>query len=240
VNYPSTEFRNGAPDGIALVDAARTLVEFLSYEGTFTAVGGPARGPALPVSFEDQFFATLRDVNGTVIPAVFTWASETPALASIDVRGVVRAFGAGSAIVRATADDGSTPLRFQPVWRPPPPRSTHRTPNSESPPMTMRATILSCDAPSFRHRNRAFGTPNWVSYNLDASHFGNEDRCDCFTFDPALPADFPRGPAIVSACHATARHRSLPLTSPVAPSPCRPTPRGPDHTHPARRAPLDA
>jgi endonuclease G len=31
-----------------------------------------------------------------------------------------------------------------------------------------------------------------VSYNLEATHFGPEDRCDCFTFDPALPAAFRR------------------------------------------------
>jgi DNA/RNA endonuclease G (NUC1) len=29
-----------------------------------------------------------------------------------------------------------------------------------------------------------------VSYNLEATHFGPEDRCDCFTFDPALPAGY--------------------------------------------------
>jgi endonuclease G len=40
--------------------------------------------------------------------------------------------------------------------------------------------------------NRNRGTPNWVSYNIDATHFGTEDRCDCFTFDDALPATFPR------------------------------------------------
>jgi len=34
--------QNGAPDGIALFDG--TNVEFLSYEGTFVAVGGPADG----------------------------------------------------------------------------------------------------------------------------------------------------------------------------------------------------
>jgi DNA/RNA endonuclease G (NUC1) len=33
-------------------------------------------------------------------------------------------------------------------------------------------------------------TPNWVSYDLDASHFGGEDRCDCFTMDPDLPSTF--------------------------------------------------
>ena len=30
-------------------------------------------------------------------------------------------------------------------------------------------------------------TPNWVSYDLEASHFGPEDRCDCFTADPLAP-----------------------------------------------------
>jgi DNA/RNA endonuclease G (NUC1) len=33
-------------------------------------------------------------------------------------------------------------------------------------------------------------TPNWVSYDLDATHFGAEDRCNCFTMDPNLPASF--------------------------------------------------
>ncbi len=37
-------FQNGAPDGVALVDDAGIAVEFLSYEGTMTAVGGPADG----------------------------------------------------------------------------------------------------------------------------------------------------------------------------------------------------
>lgn len=41
---PSTGIQNGAPDGIALVDSTNTVRQFLSYEGTFTAVGGPANG----------------------------------------------------------------------------------------------------------------------------------------------------------------------------------------------------
>jgi chitodextrinase len=36
--------QNGDPDGMALVDAGNNVVEFLSYEGTFTASGGPANG----------------------------------------------------------------------------------------------------------------------------------------------------------------------------------------------------
>jgi len=41
--YPSS-IQNGAPDGLALVDDGGVVVEFLSYEGDFTAVGGPADG----------------------------------------------------------------------------------------------------------------------------------------------------------------------------------------------------
>lgn len=41
--FPFTGLQNGAPDGIALVDGA-TVIQFLSYEGSFTAVDGVANG----------------------------------------------------------------------------------------------------------------------------------------------------------------------------------------------------
>jgi hypothetical protein len=44
LNYAVNGIQNGAPDGIALVDASNTVVQFLSYEGTFTALNGPANG----------------------------------------------------------------------------------------------------------------------------------------------------------------------------------------------------
>jgi hypothetical protein len=43
VSYPVNGIQNGNPDGIALVNGT-TVVQFLSYGGTFTAVGGPADG----------------------------------------------------------------------------------------------------------------------------------------------------------------------------------------------------
>ncbi|MBK8195329.1 MAG: T9SS type A sorting domain-containing protein [Lewinellaceae bacterium] len=42
-SYPVNGLQNGAPDGLALVTGGM-VVQFLSYEGTFTAVGGPANG----------------------------------------------------------------------------------------------------------------------------------------------------------------------------------------------------
>ncbi|MCW8109388.1 ExeM/NucH family extracellular endonuclease [Alteromonas ponticola] len=44
VSYPSNGIQNGSPDGIALIDGGGAVVQFISYEGTFTANDGPAAG----------------------------------------------------------------------------------------------------------------------------------------------------------------------------------------------------
>ncbi|WP_447786837.1 endonuclease [Stenotrophomonas bentonitica] len=44
VTYPTNGLQNGANDGIALVDASGKVIQFISYEGTITASGGPAAG----------------------------------------------------------------------------------------------------------------------------------------------------------------------------------------------------
>ncbi|TCB90720.1 ExeM/NucH family extracellular endonuclease [Micromonospora zingiberis] len=42
--YPVNGIQNGDPDGVALVSPSSTVAEFITYGGTFTAVGGPANG----------------------------------------------------------------------------------------------------------------------------------------------------------------------------------------------------
>ncbi len=161
---------------------------------TISITGRSLNDPPLPVGFEDQLFATLRDGTGAVIPTVFTWSSETPALARIDAFGVVRALGAGDVIVRATADDGTTrtfTLPTRVATRGTAQYASHAefgepADADASDDFIVRRTEFTASW------NRTLGTPNWVSYNLDATHFGNADRCDCFTFDPLLPADFPQ------------------------------------------------
>ena len=44
VDVPIRGLQNGAPDGLALVDPAGVPVQFLSYEGSFTATDGAALG----------------------------------------------------------------------------------------------------------------------------------------------------------------------------------------------------
>src|SRR5690606_40345792 len=44
VVVPFTQIQNGSPDGVALVNAEGEIIQFLSYEGSFTATDGPASG----------------------------------------------------------------------------------------------------------------------------------------------------------------------------------------------------
>ncbi len=44
VSVSMVGLQNGAPDGVALVNAQGEVVQFLSYEGSFTATDGPAAG----------------------------------------------------------------------------------------------------------------------------------------------------------------------------------------------------
>lgn len=70
--------QNGSPDGLALVDAGNTIVQFLSYEGTLVAVGGPADGWTSTDIGVSESSSTLSghslQLNGTGrISGDFTW-----------------------------------------------------------------------------------------------------------------------------------------------------------------------
>ena len=253
VNYPSNGIQNGSPDGMALVDATGHLVEFLSYEGTFTAVGGPADGvlstdiiaqepsntpigqslqrdafnhwsgpstnsfgfcngtgappppnsisfsgrfpsdPALPAGFEAQLFATERTAGNTTVPTTFVWSSDTPDLASVDQFGVIHALAAGTAVFRATAEDGTTgtwPLPTRVAVASTTASYAGNTEFGEPADADPSDDFIVRHAEYTTDYNPNRGEPNWVSYDLDASAFGDEDRCNCFTFDPDLPASF--------------------------------------------------
>ncbi len=80
-SYGQNGIQNGEPDGIALVNGA-TVVQFLSYEGSFMATDGPAAGltsvdigveesPTTPVGVSLQLTGTGRTYEE------FTWAEPT-------------------------------------------------------------------------------------------------------------------------------------------------------------------
>src|SRR5262249_1618261 len=79
-SYPTNGIQNGSPDGIALVGPDNTVIQFLSYEGAFTAVGGPANG----MTSTDVGVSEPGDVNGQSLQLAgtgtrysdFTWHTE--------------------------------------------------------------------------------------------------------------------------------------------------------------------
>jgi predicted extracellular nuclease len=99
VTHPREGIQNGSPDGVALVDAAGAVVQFLSYEGDFMAVGGPAagmtstdigvaEGSGTPVGQSLQLTGTGNAYGD------FTWAA--PADQSFGAVNAGQTFGEGS------------------------------------------------------------------------------------------------------------------------------------------------
>ncbi len=86
-SYPSNGIQNGSPDGMALTAPGGTLVLFLSYEGSFTAAGGPADGQ------------TATDI-GVAEP------SDTPVGSSLQLTGNGTSYGAFSWSGPAAASPG--------------------------------------------------------------------------------------------------------------------------------------
>ncbi|HRI60599.1 MAG TPA: SprB repeat-containing protein, partial [Saprospiraceae bacterium] len=86
--YALNGLQNGAPDGIALVKLPNTVVQFLSYEGTFVATNGPAAGmtstdigvaeePAPPIGLSLQLTGAGQEYGD------FTWVgpvAQTPGI----------------------------------------------------------------------------------------------------------------------------------------------------------------
>jgi DNA/RNA endonuclease G (NUC1) len=178
---------------------------FLSSFGACNGDGGVAAGksltftgrlssdPALPVGFEDQLFATLHD-GATTVPTTITWESATPDIATIDANGVMHAISAGTATFIATAADGTAATYSLPTTIATLGGTADYTGNAEfGVPTDQDASddfIITREQYTISYNSNR-NTPNWVSYEFDATHFGtNVDRCDCFTHDPALPPDF--------------------------------------------------
>ncbi|NJN44810.1 MAG: hypothetical protein HC806_08900 [Anaerolineae bacterium] len=83
LNYPQDGLQNGSPDGIALVNSSSTVIQFLSYEGSFTAANGPANGmTSTDISVTESTSTPVGDslqLTGTGTQYEdFTWASSSP------------------------------------------------------------------------------------------------------------------------------------------------------------------
>ncbi len=162
---------------------------------TIAISGRVSTDPPLPVGYQDQLFGTLRDGDGNTVASTMTWTSDTPAIATIDANGVFTALAAGTAILRATAQEGTTSTISLPTTVATQSATANYAGNAEfgEPADGDASDDFIVRYPQYTASfNRTKGIPNWVSYAIEATHFGPQDRCDCFTYDETLPAEFTR------------------------------------------------
>jgi DNA/RNA endonuclease G (NUC1) len=152
----------------------------------------------LPPGFEDQLFARAFSgpSNADSLPGVaIAWRAVTPEVGTIDADGVVRGVADGRALFEARSADGFLDTAFVDVRTPQDPATARYGNHAEfgRPADATPGDDFVVEYPEFvASYNRSLGQPNWVAYNLEATHRGPAERCDCFTFDQGLPADFPR------------------------------------------------
>ncbi len=120
--YPSNGIQNGSPDGIALADGT-TLVQFLSYEGSFVGVGGVADGVTstdigvAQAGTEPEGTSSLHLVGSGTAYADFTWTATT-ADRSTGAVNAGQSFSGTDAVVSVSGgsvtegDAGTTTLTF--------------------------------------------------------------------------------------------------------------------------------
>ncbi|HEV2146305.1 MAG TPA: lamin tail domain-containing protein [Longimicrobiaceae bacterium] len=75
------------------------------------------------VGSAQQLSATAVDANGKTTSTTYAWSSSSPAVATVDAAGLVTALAAGSATIRATAENGVYGEAAVTVVTPPPPGS---------------------------------------------------------------------------------------------------------------------
>ena len=166
---------------------------------------------SFPPGFQTQLFATARvQQGGAAVPATFTFEAVDPqyaTIATVQNTGIITGVSAPADPsttkpgfrITATPVGGGDPFSFvthsitieTPVSAP---TSIYATNDEFGDPTAATATSLN-DLLITRTQytlsyNASRGTPNWVSYELDARQMVvGQDRCNCFTADPTLPAN---------------------------------------------------
>ncbi len=201
----------GSPATITATAVANGITKSVSVPISVTNPGGinwidvSVSSASFPAGFQAQIFATARTAQGgTIIPANFTFTSLDPSIATIALvqnTGLVTGVSGSSTrpgiTITATPVAGGTTYSFTStpitIEVPAPAPTSIYAVNDEFGDPTAATPVNSNDLLIVRPQytlsyNTSRGTPNWVSYELDARQMvAGQDRCNCFTADPTLP-----------------------------------------------------
>ena len=183
-------WQNAAPQDFGACNAVNATPPPANANITF---GVSTPSDTLPVGFDAQIFPTEKNGSGVTVTTSFTWVALTPALASVDADGVIHGVSAGTATFQATATDGTTATYSQKIVSFVPSSTADWSGNLEFGTPTDNSPaddhIITHDQFTSSYSYERNG-PNWVSAKIDITHYGTgSDRCNCFTFDPAVPSN---------------------------------------------------
>lgn len=136
-----------------------------------------------------QYTGDARDQSGNNVSTTFTWSSSNPAIATVDANGLARAVADGEVTITAIAANGTIGRAFLEVFTKSaaPEYRNHlefgaATDSDSSNDIRLDKTQYSLSY------SQQHGGPNWVSWNLNRTHFGDVPRADNFSPDESLPA----------------------------------------------------
>ena len=148
-----------------------------------------------PVGYTKPAFPTVKDVDGNNVTTstTLTWSTSNTGIATVDNLGYVTGVAPGPVTVKATAPNGVFgTTSFTVIAGDAPTAAIYRnhlefgTPTDNTP--DDEHLLVHRQYVESYNKNR--GGPNWVSWDLNSSQFGPAPRCDCFSADQTLPADF--------------------------------------------------
>ncbi|HVX38173.1 MAG TPA: DNA/RNA non-specific endonuclease [Gemmatimonadaceae bacterium] len=176
------------PGGLVTITAT-TTVDGITKSGSrilavssSTALSLSGRTPPLPVGFQDAMFAS----GGT---APITWISSNPSVLAVDSLGIITATGVGTATIAAFDANQSGAAWFvntEAQTFSSTARSGHNTEFGVPTDTDPSNDVIVARKEYTLSYNPQRGGPNWVSWDLSATHLGSTDRCNCFTQDTAL------------------------------------------------------
>ncbi|HEU0299095.1 MAG TPA: DNA/RNA non-specific endonuclease [Longimicrobium sp.] len=142
----------------------------------------------IPVGYTKPAFPTARDAFNTIVTNVaYTWTSSDNGVATVDSLGYINGVSVGTATITATAPNGvfgTSTITILPADAP-----TTAVYRNHLEFGTPAAPGIVLSKPQFAASySETRGGPNWVSWNINATHFGAAPRCDCFSADLTLPS----------------------------------------------------
>jgi DNA/RNA endonuclease G (NUC1) len=161
-----------------------------STSTTLPPPGAAATVTVLPASVSlspgatAQLSASAKDSLGQATTTTFTWTSLNSGVASVNSTGLVTSVAAGSTGIVATSSNGRADTSTVVVQAIDYMDHVEFGVPGDGDPTNEIILVKPQYVVSY---SPAHGGPNWVAWNLNATHFGAADRCDCFLADPQLP-----------------------------------------------------